>query len=150
MQGHHVVCGHLMNLSFSKHISAIHNVEIERMGNIGMYKNMHQVAINQTKPRVHIHAVVPTGAQIWKKLVISPKSGPKLIKIERSGLFSIIFIPIHMQNLEVIDGEKTTENALIETRAQHVHIVLCIHVQSILILSKAWFRVSKMTKNNDG
>ena len=48
--------------------------------------------------------------------------------------------------LEAIDGEKTAENALLETRAQHDHIVLLIHVRSISMSLKTGFRVYEMRR----
>lgn len=60
-------------------------------------------------------------------LVFPSKFLPELVKVERSGISTIVVISIHVQHLEAVDGEEAAEDALLEPRAQHDDIVLLIH-----------------------
>ena len=56
-----------------------------------------------------------------------PELLPELVQVEGGGISSIVVISIHVQNLEAVDGEEAAEDALLEPRAQHDHVVLLVH-----------------------
>jgi hypothetical protein len=75
----------------------------------------------------HIYIVISACTQMSWGFVFPSKPLPQLVKVERGGIPSIVVISIHVQHLEAVDGEEAAEDALLEARPEHDHVVLLIH-----------------------
>mmetsp|Transcript_2515 Transcript_2515/g.7585 ORF Transcript_2515/g.7585 Transcript_2515/m.7585 type:complete len:214 (+) Transcript_2515:1813-2454(+) len=118
---------HLLYLAGVDDKAAIYCFELQILCDVCFDQYLDEIAICHDEFGHHINVEVAAGTQLFGRGLSRPESLPQLVKIQRRRLASVVIVAVHVQYLQAVHGQQTTNDALREASAQYDGIVLLVH-----------------------
>lgn len=80
---------------------------LEVLGDLGVQEHLDELAVSQNELGDEVDIPVSVVAVLGIRLLVRSESLPQVGQIERGGLTTVVAVPVQVQNLLALSGEKS-------------------------------------------